>query len=83
LTGLTEDIGRKISSLGGMQVDKLTKNMDASLADLSTKIIMPAGDVFMFDGLNTDANNNVYSGVKYSSLSGGEVITGKKGEATV
>jgi hypothetical protein len=36
-----------------------------------SKIIMPAGDVFMFKGINTDATGNLCSSVTYASLTGG------------
>ena len=46
--------------------------MNKDLQGLATKIIMPAGDVFMFDGLNTDIDGNAYSSITYSTISGGE-----------
>lgn len=52
---------------------KLKKAVTGLADSLSTTVIMPAGDVFMFKGLNTDAQGNVYSGITYSTPSGGEV----------
>ena len=52
------------------------KRAVTGLADsLSTTVIMPAGDIFMFKGLNTDPQGNVFSGITYSTPSGGEVTT--------
>ena len=52
------------------------KKAVTGLADsLSTTVVMPAGDIFMFKGLNTDPQGNVYSGITYSTPSGGEVST--------
>ena len=52
------------------------KGTVTGLADsLSTTVMMPAGDVFLFKGLNTDPQGNVYSGITYSTPSGGEVTT--------
>jgi hypothetical protein len=42
---------------------------------LQTKIIMPAGNVFQFKGLNVDGQGNVYCPVDYSSVLKGEHFT--------
>lgn len=80
LAGLTSGIGDLVSGFAGINWNDLAKKMASSLQSLSTKIIMPAGDVFMFDGLNTAANYHVYSGVMYGGLTGGGVIHGKEEE---
>ena len=59
----------------------LSTEMNKDLQGLATKIIMPAGDVFMFDGLNTDSGGNVYSSITYSTISGGSQTKSIKAKA--
>jgi hypothetical protein len=45
---------------------------------LTTTIIMPAGDVFTFAGLDTDDKGNVYAQVNFANDGGYEVTKGKQ-----
>ncbi|KAJ7018521.1 hypothetical protein C8F04DRAFT_1277619 [Mycena alexandri] len=47
--------------------DNITKGLKA----LNTKVIMPAGDVFEFKGLDTDTEGNVYTHLTYKSILSG------------
>ena len=63
--------------MGGLAdtgVKELADNISNGLDGMSTKIIMPAGDVFLFDGLNTDSKGNLYSGITYSTISSDEFV---------
>ena len=81
LDNILEDFGmvKELKAVGrGLAVgaSEDLKNAVTGLANsLSTTVIMPAGDIFMFKGLNTDPQGNVYSGITYSTPSGGEVTT--------
>ncbi|KAK7001515.1 hypothetical protein R3P38DRAFT_3049512 [Favolaschia claudopus] len=46
-------------------------NITNGLKALSTKVIMPAGDVFEFKGIDTDASGNVYTHLTYKSILSG------------
>ena len=47
-------IGGIVSGLANAEVRTLADNISDGLDGTSTEIIMPAGDVFLFDGLNID-----------------------------
>jgi hypothetical protein len=70
-TGL--DAHRKvISSWVNPDLNEISDAFNRVATDLSAKIIMPAGNVFAFKGLNVDSTGNLYSGIVYNSLTTGE-----------
>jgi len=46
---------------------RLEANMAALASSLQTKLILPAGNVFEFKSLNTDAKGHVYSMISYKT----------------
>lgn len=57
-----------VCDLVGKEWTTLSNSIDNELKGLSTKTVMPSGDVSMFDGLNTDSNGHVHSSIMYSTL---------------
>lgn len=51
----------------------LQNGLTSGFKELGTKIIMPAGNVFMFAGLGTDSKGNLYAQVSYSNEGGVKV----------
>lgn len=47
----------------------IEKGLKPAFGDLGTKAIIPADDVFMFAGINTDSEGNVYAQVSYANES--------------
>jgi hypothetical protein len=41
------------------------EKMNATLAGMSSSVILPAGNVFLLKGLNTDKDGNLYTGITY------------------
>jgi hypothetical protein len=58
-------------------VAKIATALDNVLSQLNTRIMMPAGNVFSFKGMNVDGQGNLYSGITYDSLTGGEQFVPK------
>ena len=71
---MRQTIGSIVGGLANTEVKVLADNISNGLDGISTKIIMPAGDVFLFDGLNTDDKGNLYSGITYSTISSDEFV---------
>jgi 20S proteasome alpha/beta subunit len=44
----------------------IAKNLESILQSLKSTVIMPAGEAFMFTGIDTDANGTLYSHVTYA-----------------
>ncbi|KAK6543468.1 hypothetical protein TWF694_000214 [Orbilia ellipsospora] len=64
-----EDVKKAFSRLGDRFIDRVSGIAENFVDQLGSTIILPAGDVFQFKGLSTDANGNVYSGVTYDTPS--------------
>ena len=60
--------------LANAEVKGLAGNISDGLDGMSTKIIMPAGDIFLFDGLNTDDKGHWYTGITYSTISNDQFV---------
>ncbi|KAK4209164.1 hypothetical protein QBC37DRAFT_486307 [Rhypophila decipiens] len=48
--------------------------LSTSLSSINTQIVMPAGNVFTFNGLSLDKDNNLYTLMKHQTQSGREHI---------
>ncbi|KAK3347248.1 hypothetical protein B0T25DRAFT_584270 [Lasiosphaeria hispida] len=70
-TGLA-DHQAVISSWVNPDVKEISDAFGRVAAELSAKIVLPAGNVFSFKGLNVDSTRNLYSGIVYNSLTNGE-----------
>jgi hypothetical protein len=44
----------------------VSSNLETILKSLKTTVIMPAGEAFMFTGVDTDVAGNLYSHVTYA-----------------
>ncbi|TKX20950.1 hypothetical protein C1H76_6801 [Elsinoe australis] len=69
------DFGDHLSQLvgwGEKDVKSLADSLNEACRSLQFKIILPAGNVFMFKGLNVDGEGNVLCPVTYASASHGE-----------
>lgn len=53
--------------------ENLQNGLASAFQEIGTKVIMPAGNVFMFSGLDTDSFGNIYSRVSYSNDGGVKV----------
>ncbi|KAF3904729.1 hypothetical protein ABW20_dc0100609 [Dactylellina cionopaga] len=69
----TTELKSGLERLGDIFVNRISGVGENLVDRLAGTIIMPAGDVFMFKGLSTDENGNVYSGVTYDTPVGGTV----------
>ena len=45
----------------------MRNGLTAAFSDMGTRIIMPAGEVFTFAGLDTDDQGNLYAQVRYAN----------------
>ena len=54
--------------------DIFQKNLTNAFAGLGSTIIMPAGDVFMFGGIDSDEAGNVYTQVNYANEGGVTIV---------
>jgi len=70
-TGLAEHQA-VISSWVDPDVKNISDAFNRVAAELNAKVIMPAGNVFSFKGLNVDDKGNLFSGIVYNSLTNGE-----------
>ena len=52
-------------------VHDLIQNLNSLVKELQSTIIMPAGDVFMFSGIDLDTTGNLYSHVSYANAAEG------------
>lgn len=74
-TGYTPDdaklIGNLLACAGSFWFDRSAAHLTASL---QTTMIMPAGGAFMFKGLSTDNEHNVFTTVTYDSPTSGTAL---------
>ena len=58
----------------------MRNGLATAFSDMGTRIIMPAGEVFTFAGLDTDEQGNLYAQVSYANAaeSGVSVVKAKK-----
>lgn len=68
LTSISEEAAKSGGTLFKSALEKLTDS-------LSTTVILPAGDVFMFKGMSADSDHNVFTTISYDTPTGGTVET--------
>jgi hypothetical protein len=75
-TGLDQNLGL-IKGWTDPDVEKIAASLQSVLSQLNTRIMMPAGNVFSFKGMNFDGQGNLYGGITYDSLTAGEKFVPK------
>jgi hypothetical protein len=55
-----------VSYSGDAAAGSLSQKLTAMLSSMQNRVIMPAGDVFMFTGIDIDGTGNLYSHVSYA-----------------
>ena len=73
----SEMIKGALAGWGTSPKDIIGDEVQDAFKGLTTTIIMPAGDVFTFAGLDTDDTGNVYAQVNFANDGGYEVVKGK------
>ncbi|KAK3370405.1 hypothetical protein B0H63DRAFT_564577 [Podospora didyma] len=69
-------ISRAVAGWGASAKDIIGDEVKDAFQGLTTTIIMPAGDVFTFSGLDTDEAGNVYAQANFANDGGFEVVKG-------
>jgi len=65
-----------LTGWGTSTKDVVAEKVKSAFNDLTTTVIMPAGDVFTFAGLDTDEAGNLYAQVNFANDGGFEVVKG-------
>jgi hypothetical protein len=79
--GYTFDVDSKmirgaLTGWGTSTKDIIGDKVRDAFKGLTTTVIMPAGDVFTFAGLDTDESGNVYTQVNFANDGGFKVVNG-------
>lgn len=70
LPGFSSGISKLIA--GNYEL-KTFQDQGSQLSDVRDKIIMPAGDILTYAGLDSDADGHVYTAIDYRTLTDGTV----------
>ena len=74
LDKISEELATDDVKSGKGVVDEVLKKVSAFADTFKTTILLPAGDVFEFVGLDTDQFGNLYSNINYATPQGGSVV---------
>lgn len=58
----------------GRDFDRIDDKLQNIFSGLKTTVILPAGNVFTFKGINTDNDGNLHTSINYRTVSKAEVV---------
>jgi hypothetical protein len=75
LDKISQDMATKDIKSGKGVVDEVLSKVGAFSDTFKTTIMLPAGDLFEFVGLDTDKFGNLYSNINYATPQGSSVVS--------
>ena len=69
-----EGFRKSIRGWGTSTLPTIENGLKVAFKDMGTKVIMPAGEVSMFAGLDSDSDGNIYAQVSYANDGGVKIV---------